>query len=72
MHYLGFHEISTVVGESLLKQLHDKKFIAILLNITDEASIAKCRDEVENMVEGRLDVEWPFDSENGGCWGFLN
>ena len=53
---LGFHVISTVRKESLLKQLREKGFIALLLDVTDEADIARCRDEVEKMVDGRLDI----------------
>lgn len=56
MPYLGFHVISTVRKESLLEQLRSKGLSAVLLDVTDEASIAKCRDQVEKMVDGRLDI----------------
>ena len=53
---VGFHVISTVRKENLLEQLREKGFSAVLLDVTDEGSIARCRDEVEKMVDGKLDV----------------
>ena len=56
MPYLGFYVISTVRKESVLEQLREKGFVAVLLDVTDEASIARCRDEVEKLVGGKLDI----------------
>ena len=40
----------------MLEELREKGFVAVLLDVTDEASIARCRDEVEKMVDGKLDI----------------
>ena len=56
MPFLGFYVISTVRKQSVLEQLREKGFVAVLLDVTDEASIARCRDEVEKLIDGKLDI----------------
>ncbi|KAL8919699.1 MAG: hypothetical protein Q9208_006652 [Pyrenodesmia sp. 3 TL-2023] len=52
----GFHVVGTARKESVLADLRHKGMSAVRLEMTDEASIAACRDEVGKLVDGKLDI----------------
>lgn len=55
-HCLGFHAIATARKENVLKGLREKGMSAVRLEMTDEASIAACCEEVGRIVDGKLDI----------------
>ncbi|KAL8764117.1 MAG: hypothetical protein Q9184_000259 [Pyrenodesmia sp. 2 TL-2023] len=52
----GFHVIATARKKSVLETLREKGMSAVRLEMTDEASITACRDEVGKLVDGELDI----------------
>lgn len=53
---LGFHVIATVRIVDLLDDLGSRGLSAVQLDVTDEASIAACREEVGRITNGKLDI----------------
>lgn len=53
---LGLHVIATVRNAALLEELRSKGMSAVQLDVTNEASIAACKSQVEEITNGKLDI----------------
>ena len=55
--YLGLHVIATARRVSVLDSLLDREGFSVLqLDVTDEASIARCKADVDALTGGKLDI----------------
>ena len=54
--YIGFHIIAIARNTSLLEELGSRGMSAVQLDVTDAASIAACWDQVEKLVDSKLDL----------------
>ncbi|KAF2268081.1 NAD(P)-binding protein [Lojkania enalia] len=52
----GCHVIATARNEALLQELRSQGMSAVQLDVTNDASIATCRNEVCKLVDGKLDI----------------
>jgi 1-acylglycerone phosphate reductase len=55
-HKRGYHVIATARGPELLEKFRGQGMDAVALDVADATSIRTCRQEVEKLVNGRLDI----------------